>query len=242
MLGRALSEGFFCYGVFTVTGRDRIWFDRCSSLNYYRFVLILWSFSVDRLYNLCVDFISFRFSLWGLGCACSYWICYILLCELSMLLSCLLRPSLLSVVVSAQLGHNIVDSFCVGLFREALHRCQWGFFQIYFVIFTAKHTRVVYQNLFWKSLKDPIVLQRLQWCHAIHRIPVKALVNEVEEFLILAFFEHAVERLGVRHTPPTSWIGHNYWNEWIFFKEKVTARAQIYNVVRRHSLDFHNIR
>jgi len=100
---------------------------------------------------------------------------------------------------------------------------------------------VVNEHFLGETLQDPIVLQRFKRSHAIHRIPIQALVDEVQEFIILALFENVMERLGVGQAAPATRVSDDNRHETIFFKEQVAARAQFDYIIRGDTLDFHDI-
>ena len=108
------------------------------------------------------------------------------------------RPALPPLVLSPELGHDVIDCLAVGIFREALHRGQASLLDIHLVLCSSKHALMMHQDFLGESLEDPLVLERLQCGHTIHRVPVQAQVDEVKEFQILALLEHVLQRLCIR--------------------------------------------
>lgn len=86
------------------------------------------------------------------------------------------------------------------------------------------------------------MLKCFQRGHTVHWIPIKALVDEVEELGVLTLLEHTVERFRIRKPTPTTRVRHNYGHEGVFLEKHVTARAQFNDVVRRDTLDLHDVR
>jgi hypothetical protein len=74
---------------------------------------------------------------------------------------------------------NVVNRFVLRVFGETLHVGQRGLLEIYFVFFAAKHALMVYEDFLGKAFEDPFVLKSFEWGHAVHRVPVKALVDKV---------------------------------------------------------------
>ena len=92
------------------------------------------------------------------------------------------RPAFAPLVLSPELGHDVIDCLTVGIFRKSLNRSQTCLLDIHFVLYSTKHTLVVDEDFVRETLEDPFVLERLQCCHSIHRVPIQAQVYEVEEF------------------------------------------------------------
>ena len=85
------------------------------------------------------------------------------------------------------------------------------------------------------------MLESLQRSHSIDGVPVEAQVDEVEEFLVLALFQDVCKSLGVRKAAPTSRIGDDDRLDGVLLEEEIAARAQINDVVRGHTFDFHHV-
>lgn len=153
----------------------------------------------------------------------------------------LVRALVLATILLAQLGHNIIDRLAVSLFREPLDGRKRGLLEVHLIVLAAEHALVMHQDFLRESLKDPVMLKRLKRSHPIDGVPVQAQINEVQKLGVLTLFQHVLERLGVWQATSTSGVGHNYGVEGVFLKEKIAARAQLNDVLGRHSLDLHDI-
>ena len=63
-----------------------------------------------------------------------------------------------TLVLCFKIINYFVYTFVSGVFWEALDLGKGSLFEIYLVLFAIEHPLVVYQNLFWKTFKDPFVL------------------------------------------------------------------------------------
>ena len=97
------------------------------------------------------------------------------------------------------------------------------------------------EHLLRQSLENPLVLQCLKWRHSVNRVPVQTLVDKVQELGVLALAQHILECLRVWQSTSASRVRHNDRIERILLEEQVATRAELNDVVRRHTLNLHHI-
>ena len=62
----------------------------------------------------------------------------------------------------------------------------------------------MHEDFLGETFKNPFVLEGFESCHSIDWVPVQTQVDKVEEFKILALFEHILKRFSVRKATSTS--------------------------------------
>lgn len=124
--------------------------------------------------------------------------------------------------------HNFINSLILSIWRETLNFIFTGFFNylLLFRIMLAKYFLMMFKNLFWKSLKYPLMVQGLKWSHSLNWIPFKTTLQEAYEVLCFTVeprwawiltiifvyfaFQYLLEGLGRRLSSLTSWIRNKY--------------------------------
>ena len=97
------------------------------------------------------------------------------------------------------------------------------------------------EHLLRQSLKNPLVLQCLKWRHSVNRVPVQTLIDKVQELGVLALAQHILECLRVWQSSSASRVRHDDRVERILLEEQIATRAELNDVVWRHTLNLHHI-
>ena len=154
---------------------------------------------------------------------------------------CLPLCLLCTCILLFQIGNNVVNGLCICVLGESLNHRKRGLFQIHLVLFAAKHSLVVNQNLIGESLQNPFMLQSFQRGHPIYRVPIKTLVDEIDELCVLTLPEHILKGFRVGQSASSSRICDNNWIELVFLKEEIPSWWQLDDVLSWNTLDFHHI-